>query len=110
MDMKPATFTLEVKGLTLPDDVREEISLALNNTLMRKLGEVNLTGKNGGTAVAAANGNGSLFGKVIRIDGGDWSQLINRRDFGTIFQKSLDNKQVLGAGIEQLSHQQQFGG
>ncbi len=50
MDMKPATFTLEVKGLELPDNVREEISLALNKTLMRKLGEVNLTGKNGGTA------------------------------------------------------------
>jgi hypothetical protein len=103
MDMKPATFTLEVKGLDLPDNVREDISLALNNTLMRKLGEVNLTGR--------SSGNGSnLFGKIIRIDGGDWSRLISRRDFGTIFQKSLDNKQVLGAGIEQLPHQQQFGG
>lgn len=109
MDMKPATFTLEVKGLDLPDDVREDISLALNNTLMRKLGEVNLTGKNGGTAAANGNGN-SFFGKVIRIDGGDWSRLISRRDFGTIFQRSLENKQVLGAGIEQLPQQQQFGG
>ena len=108
MDMKPATFTLEVKGLELPDNVREEISLALNKTLMRKLGEVNLTGKNGGMA-ATGNGN-SLFGKVIRIDGGDWSRLISRRDFGTIFQRSLENKQVLGAGIEQLPQQQQFGG
>lgn len=108
MDMKAATFTLEVKGLELPDDVREEISQALNNTLMRKLGEVNLTGKTNGTD-AVAGGN-ALFGKVIRIDGGDWSRLINRRDFGTIFQKSLDNKAVLGAGIEQLGHQQQFGG
>jgi hypothetical protein len=108
MDMKPTTFTLEVKGLDLPEDVREEISLALNNTLMRKLGEVNLTGRPAGAANAATNGN-SLFGKIIRIDGGDWSRLANRRDFGVIFQRTLDNKQVLGAGIEQLSQQQRFG-
>ncbi len=109
MDMKPATFTLEVKGLDLPDDVREDQGLALNNTLMRKLGEMNLSGKPAGTSLEATNGNG-LFGKVIRIDGGNWSRLINRRDFGVIFQKTLENNQVLGAGIEQLSHTQQFGG
>ncbi|MEZ0538043.1 hypothetical protein [Fibrella arboris] len=107
MDMKAATFTLDVKGLELPDDVREEISLALNNTLMRKLGEVNLTGKTNNAA--AATGSNGLFGKVIRIDGGDWSRLLNRHDFGTVFQKALDNRQVLGAGIEQVGHQQ-FGG
>jgi len=107
MDMKPASFTLDVKGLDLPESVREEISLALNDTLMRKLGEVNLTGRPAGTAVPAANG-GNTFGKIIRIDGGDWSLLRNRRDFGTIFQQALDNKQVLGAGVEQIT-QQQFG-
>ncbi|MBO0951824.1 hypothetical protein [Fibrella forsythiae] len=104
MDMKAATFTLDVKGLELPEDVRQEISLALNNTLMRKLGEINLTGKTNGGA-AATGGNG-LFGKVIRIDGGDWSRLINRHDFGPIFQRTLDNKQVLGAGIEQINQTQ----
>ncbi|WP_375444062.1 hypothetical protein [uncultured Fibrella sp.] len=104
MDMKPATFTLEVKGLDLPDAIREDISLALNATLMRKLGEVNLTGK-----ATEAAGGGSLFGKVIRIDGGEIMRLVSRRDFGTIFQKSLENKLVLGAGIEPLN-KQQFGG
>lgn len=106
MDMKPATFTLAVKGLELPDAVREEISLALNNTLLRKLGEINLTGK---TNDAAVGGN-NLFGKVIRIDGGDMYRLANRLDFGTIFQKSLENRAVLGAGIETVGQHQQFGG
>ncbi|MBO0939576.1 hypothetical protein J2I47_23705 [Fibrella sp. HMF5335] len=109
MDMKPATFTLEVKGLTLPDSVREDISLALNATLMRKLGEVDLAGHAAGAAVHEAPG-GNIFGRIIRIDGGEIMRLLNRRDFGNVFQKNLENVNVLSAGIETLSHQQRLVG
>ena len=108
MDMKPATFTLDVKGLELPDSVREDISLALNATLMRKLGEVNLTGNAAAAGPAAATG-GSIFGKVVRIDGGEIMKLLSRRDFGVVFQKSLENARVIEAGIEKVGRQQ-FGG
>lgn len=108
MDMKPATFTLDVKGLELPDSVREDISLALNATLMRKLGEVNLTGNATAAGPAAATG-GSIFGKVVRIDGGEIMKLLSRRDFGVVFQKSLENAHVIEAGIEKVGRQQ-FGG
>ena len=103
MDMKPATFTLDVKGLELPDAVREDISLALNATLLRKLGEVDLTGK------AAADAKSNLFGKIIRIDGGEIMRLLSRREFSPIFQQSLENPRVLSAGIEQATKQRFVG-
>lgn len=102
MDMKPATFTLEVKGLNLPDDVREDISQALNNTLLRKIGELDLRTKNTTSADAAGS---SLFGKVVRIDGGEIMKLLARKDFGLVFQRSLENTLVVEAGIEKITPQ-----
>ena len=38
-------FTIELKGITLPEDVQEEISRDLNRLVMKKLGEIDLATK-----------------------------------------------------------------
>ena len=97
---KPLTFTLQLDGLQLSDDDRQDISEALNDTLMRKLG--GLKQHTAGAAhQAEAAAKGPFVSQVIRIDGGEIARLLRKQDFaGKIGQGQLDN--VIGARLGQL--------
>lgn len=45
MSDKTTKFTLEIKGIELSSEKQEEISRALNQTLMHKVGELDLAGE-----------------------------------------------------------------
>lgn len=100
---KPLTFTLQLAGLQLSDDDRRDISEALNDTLMRKLGGLKLQHESAPNQAEAASA-GTLVSQVIRIDGGAIEKLLSKKDFFTTVGKSaLEN--VVKASFLQLPGQ-----
>ena len=70
---KKMTFTLEIEGFDLPEKHKAEISKALNDTLLHKLGELDLAGDG---ANAKAAGNPLFFSKYL-INGGRLLKVIS---------------------------------
>ena len=99
---RPVTFTLQLDGLQLSDEDRRDISEALNDTLMRKLGGLKFQ-HDGATNQAALPAN-PLVGQVIRIDGGEIQRLLNKQDFlARVGNSKLNN--VLKAGFMEIAQQ-----
>ena len=66
---KSLKFTIEVNGLELSERAQSEISKALNQTLMHKLGELDLTDGTEKKALTAA-GDGHFTALKYLINGG----------------------------------------
>ena len=72
-------FTIEVRGLEIPEKAQAEISKALNQTLMHKLGELDLVaGAPKQTSAVAAASNGSFILSKYLINGGMLLQLLSQ--------------------------------
>jgi hypothetical protein len=71
---KKLTFTLEIEGLELHDKQKAEISKALNDTLLHKLGELDRAGSG---AQEKAAGGGPLFFSKVLINGGKMLKLLS---------------------------------
>ncbi|OQP40679.1 hypothetical protein A4H97_13730 [Niastella yeongjuensis] len=73
--MSSTKFTLELKGIELPKSTQEEISKALNQTLMHKIGELDLAPE---SSEAHSNSNSPFYLNKFRIDGGEIAKLLNK--------------------------------
>jgi hypothetical protein len=103
---KSLKFTIEVNGLEIPERAQAEISKALNQTLMHKLGELDLAGAkpiDKSQPGAAANGS-FLFSKYL-INGGYWEKMINQNFTKAVNQLQVDSHIPQGPGeIQVLVH------
>jgi hypothetical protein len=83
-------FTLEVRGLDIPEKAQAEISKALNQTLMHKLGELDLIVESSkGAAPAAAAG--SIIASKNLINGGLLLQLLSQDLLKVVRQVEAQN-------------------
>ena len=94
-------FTVELKGITLPESVQEEISRDLNRLVMKRLGELDL---DQGQATAAAAGSGGYLGLIDLINGGRILALSRELvvNLNTILSKEggLDSHLSTGGGFQ----------
>lgn len=77
---KSSKFTIEVEGLDIPERYRAEISKALNQTLMHKLGEIDMSGnghKTNASGAPEASG-GSFWVNEYLINGGRILSLLGK--------------------------------
>jgi hypothetical protein len=102
---KSLKFTIEVNGLEIPERAQAEISKALNQTLMHKLGELDLTAaKSAEHSQPAAVGGSFLISKYL-INGGYWEKMINQNFTKAFNQLQTDTHIPQGAGdIQVLLH------
>lgn len=86
-------FTLELNGIELPKHAQEEISQALNQTLMAKLGSLNLS-KN----------KGNLITNILLPNGGKLECILSPALKGQLetLHNSLEKKEVIGYELKQL--------
>ncbi len=95
-------FTLEVRGLDIPERAQAVISKALNQTLMQKLGELDLA-----SAAPQQNQQAPISGSFVinkyLINGGIILQLINQDLLKVVRQVQLQNNIPDTKGALQLS-------
>ncbi|MBS1563247.1 MAG: hypothetical protein JST39_02610 [Bacteroidetes bacterium] len=94
---KTVKFTIEVNGLELPERVQAEISKALNQTLMHKLGELDLAPGSAKKDLAAA-GNGNFTALKYLINGGILHNVASLELTNAIKQFEAKNNIPAGAG------------
>jgi hypothetical protein len=83
--MSKLKFTIEVEGLDIPEKHQAEISKALNQAFMHKLGELDLAGEKAKTEAPTAVGGGFIFQKWL-INGGRILQLMSNELKGALSQ------------------------
>jgi hypothetical protein len=103
---KSLKFTIEVNGLEIPERAQAEISKALNQTLMHKLGELDLTGaKSTEKSQPGAAATGSFLVSKYLINGGYWEKMINQNFTKAVNQLQTETHIPQGAGdIQVLLH------
>ena len=94
-------FTIELKGITLPENVQEEISRDLNRLVMKKLGEIDLAQES-----PTAKGLPGYAGLLDLINGGLIYQINKdlRLDLVSALAKSFEIKPnlVKGGGFQNV--------
>jgi hypothetical protein len=96
--MSQATFKLEVKGINIPEEAQAEISKALNQTLMRKLGELDLA-KDQAKAANLQSGDGSFLAQKYLINGGILMKVMSKELTTAIRQFESENRIPAEGGI-----------
>jgi|GEM_PF-2210891 len=82
---KSLKFTIEVDGLDIPEKYQAEISKALNQAFIHKLGELDLAGAKAKTEAPTAVGGSFVLQKWL-INGGRIMQLMSKELLGAISQ------------------------
>ena len=100
---KSLKFTIEVNGLEIPERAQAAISKALNQTLMHKLGELDLTGAKSKEKnhPGAAVTDSFLLSKYL-INGGYWEKMINQNFTKAFNQLQIDSHIPQGTGDIQV--------
>ena len=91
---KSLQFTVELKGIDLPDHLTQEISEEINRLVLKKLGSIDLSAR----AVPAK----SVLGLVDLINGGIIAR-ISKAQFEKINQQLTREFQLPDKGIVQVS-------
>jgi len=94
---KSLKFTIEVNGLDLSEKAQMEISKALNQTLMHKLGELDLTEGIAKTALGAS-GDGHVTALKYLINGGIMYNLASKELTAAFRQFEVKNNIPSTAG------------
>ena len=89
--MSHKTFKLEVKGIDIPEEAQAEISKALNQTLMRKLGELDLA-KEQVKGAGLQAGDGSFLAQKYLINGGILMKVMSKELTTAIRQFENENR------------------
>lgn len=96
--MSHTTFKLEVKGIEIPEEAQAEISKALNQTLMRKLGELDLA-KEQVKGAGLQAGDGSFLAQKYLINGGILMKVMSKELTNAIRQFENENRIPVEGGI-----------
>ena len=94
---KSLKFTIEVNGLDLSESAQMEISKALNQTLMHKLGELDLAGAKATRELTNTNGDNFIALKYL-INGGMLLRLASKELTAAVRQVEAQNKIPTTAG------------
>lgn len=97
---KSSKFTIEVEGLDIPEKYQAEISKALNQAFIHKLGELDLAGGRTKTEAPTAVGGSFVLQKWL-INGGRIINLMSSELKGAISQ--IESQHGLGNAVGPIS-------